>query len=87
MDTLGELGQHSTMEPTNQVSTSAIWASLIAQSVKNLPATQETQVQFLGWEDPLEKGIATHSSILARRIPRTESGGLWSIESQRVQHD
>ena len=56
MDTLGELGQHSTMEPTNQVSTSAIWASLLSQSVKNLPATQETQVQFLGWEDPLEKG-------------------------------
>ena len=55
MDTLGEHGQHSTMEPTNQVST-AIWTSLIAQSVKNLPATQETQVQFLGWEDPLEKG-------------------------------
>jgi len=45
------------------------WASLVAQTVKNLPATQETQVQSLGWEDPLRKGIANHSSILAWRIP------------------
>ena len=43
--------------------------SLVAQLVKNLPAMQETQVQCLGWEDPLEKGMATHSSILAWRIP------------------
>ena len=43
--------------------------SLVAQSVKNLPATQEIQVQFLGWEDPLENEMATHSSILAWRIP------------------
>ena len=42
---------------------------LVAQTVKNLPETQETQVQFLGWKDPLEKGMATHSSILAWRIP------------------
>ena len=69
MDTLGELGQHSTMEPTNQVSTSAIWASLIAQSVKNLPATQETQVQSLRREDPLEKEMAIHCSTLAWKIP------------------
>ena len=48
------------------------WASLVAQSIKNLPAMQETQVQSLGWEDPLEKGMATHSSILAWRIPWTE---------------
>ena len=47
------------------------WASLIAQLVKNLPAVQEALVQFLGWEDPLEKGKATHSSILAWRIPWT----------------
>ena len=47
------------------------WASLIAQSVKNLPATQETPVQFLGQEDPVEKGNATHCSILAWRIPWT----------------
>jgi len=46
-----------------------IGVSLIAQLVKNLPVIQETPVQFLGWEDPLEKGKATHSSILARRIP------------------
>ena len=44
-------------------------ASLVAQLVKNLPAMQETQVRFLGWEDPLEEGMATHSSILAWRIP------------------
>ena len=47
------------------------WASLVAQLVKNPPAMQETWVQSLGWEDPLEKGKATHSSILAWRIPRT----------------
>ena len=47
------------------------WASLVAQLVKNLPAMQETWVRSLGWEDPLEKGKATHSSILAWRIPWT----------------
>ena len=47
------------------------WASLVAQPVKNLPAMQETCVQSLGWEDPLEKGKAAHSSILAWRIPWT----------------
>ena len=47
------------------------WASLASQLVKNPPAMQETPVRFLGWEDPLEKGKATHSSILARRIPWT----------------
>ena len=47
------------------------WAALVAQLVKNLPAMWETWVQSLGWEDPLEKGMATHSSILARRIPWT----------------
>ena len=47
------------------------WASLVAQLAKNLPAMQETWVQSLGWEDPLEKGKATHSSILAWRIPWT----------------
>ena len=51
--------------------------SLVAHLVKNLPAVQETQVQSLGWEDPLEKEMITHSSILARRIPWTEEpGGL-----------
>ena len=51
--------------------------SLVAQTVKNTPAMQETWVQSLGWEDPLEKGMATHSNILAWRIPWTEeTGGL-----------
>ena len=60
-------------------------ASLIAQLVKNLPTMQETYVQFPGWEDPLEKEMATHSSILAWRIPRTEEPGrLQPIGSQRV---
>ena len=49
------------------------WASLVAQTVKNLPAMQETRIQSLGWEDPLEKGMATHSSTLAWRIPWTEA--------------
>ena len=58
-------------------------ASLVAQLVKNLSPVQETQ----GWEDPLEKGTATHSSILAWRFPRTqEPGGLQSVGSQRVRH-
>ena len=56
--------------------------------VKNLPAMQETQVQYLGQEDPLEKGMATHSHILAWRIPRTEElGGLQSMESPRAGND
>ena len=56
------------------------WASLVAQIVKNLPAMQETQVQSLGQEDPLEKEMATHSSILAWRIPWTEKPeGLQSM--------
>ena len=53
-------------------STKSMGASLVAQMVKNLPTMQETQVQSLGREDPLEKGKDTHSSILARRIPWTE---------------
>ena len=63
-------------------------ASLVAQRVKNLPAMQETQVQYLGQEDPLEKGMATHSSILAWRTPWTEeTGRLQSMGSHRVRHD
>ena len=65
-----------------------ILASLVAQMVKNLPTVQETRVQSLGQEDPLEKGMATHPSILAWRIPRTEEpGGLQSMGLQRVGHD
>ena len=60
----------------------------MAQKVKNLPAVQETRVRSLGQEDPREKGMATHSSILAWRIPWTkEPGGLQSMGSQRVRND
>ena len=59
-----------------------------AQMVKNLPVMQETWVQSLGWEDSLEKGMATHSSILAWRIPWTEEPGeLQSMWSQTVGHN
>ena len=62
-------------------------ASLVSQTVKNLPVMQETQVQSLGWEDPLEKGMATHSSIPAWRTSWTEEPGrLQSMRSQRVGH-
>ena len=60
-------------------------ASLVAQMVKNVPAIQ---IRFLGWEDPLEKGMGTHSNILAWGIPWTEEpGGLQSMGSKRVRHD
>ena len=60
----------------------------MAQMVRNLPAMWETQVQSQGQEDSLEKGMATHSSILAWRIPWTDKpGGLKSMGSQRVRHD
>ena len=64
------------------------WSSLVAQIVKNLPPMQETWVQSLDWEDPLEKGMATHSSILAWRIPWTEQPGYspWGHkESNRTE--
>ena len=62
--------------------------SLVAQMVKHLPTMQETRVQSLGWEDLLEKEMATHSSILAWKIPWTEEPGrLQSVGSQRVGHD
>ena len=60
----------------------------ITQSVKNLPAMQETWVRFLGWEDPLDKEMAIHSSIIAWKVPWIEEpGGLQSMGSQRVGHD
>ena len=63
-------------------------ASLVAQMVKNLPAKWETWVQSLGWEDPLKKGMAIHSRILAWRIPWTvKPGGLQPMGSQRAGHD
>ena len=65
------------------------WVSLVAQMVKNLPAMRETWVQSLGWEDPLEEGMAIHSSILTWRIPMDR--GAWqatySMGSQRAGHD
>ena len=64
------------------------WTSLVAQRLKHLPAMRETWVRSLGQEDPLEKEMATHSSIPAWRIPRMEDpGGLQSMGSQRVGHD
>ena len=63
-------------------------ASLVAQWVKRLPTMRETRVRSLGWEDPLEKEMATHSSTLAWKIPWTEKPGrLQSVGSQRVGHD
>ena len=63
------------------------FAFLVAQRIKHLPAMQEARVRSLGWEDPLEKEMATYSSILAWRIPWTEEpGGLQSTGSQRVGH-
>ena len=65
-----------------------IWTSLLAQMVMNLPRVQETQVRSPGWENPLEKGMATHFSISAWRIPWTdEPGSLQAMGSQRVRHD
>ena len=64
------------------------WASLVAQTVKNPLAVQETCIRSLGWEDPLEESTATHSSILAWRIPwKEEPGGLQSVGLQRVRYD
>ena len=72
---------------SNYSSTNDI-ASLVAQMVKRLSAMQETLVQSLGWEDPLEKEMTAHSSTLAWKIPwKEEPGRLQSMESQRVGHD
>ena len=70
------------------VDSSVVGLPCVSNSKKNLPAMQETQGRSLGWEGPLEEGMATHSSVLAWRIPRTEeAGGLQSMGSQRVGHD
>ena len=64
------------------------WVAPLAQTVKNTPARWETWVQSLGWEDPIEEGMATHSSILAWRIPWTEEPDeIESMGLQRVGHD
>ena len=73
---------------TYLVDLSIAWTSLVAQTVKRLPTTRETWIQSLGREDPLEKDMGTHSSILAWKIPwMEEPGGLQSMGSQRVGHD
>ena len=75
-------------KPTKAEILSYSGASLVAQTVKKPPVMQETWVQSLGREDPLEKGVATQSSILALKIPWAEEpGGLQSMGSQRVRHD
>ena len=90
---LQSMGSHTTEQLTHththtHTHTRIFWASLMAQMVKNLPAMQETWVRSLGWEDLLEKGMTTHSSILAWRIPWTEvPGRVQSMELQRAKHD
>ena len=84
----GETSGVCHVHPLTSVPASILRASLVAQTAKNLPAGQETWAPSLSREDPLEKGMATHSSILAWRIPwREEPGGLQSMGSQRVEHD
>ena len=83
MKEVGENSYSETLqfESLNVFGTALLVASLVAQSVKNPPAMRETWVPSLSWKDPLEKGKATHSSILAWRIPWGHMG------SQRVRHD
>ena len=86
-DTIEQLHFHFHFHTYNFIDHN-FWASLVAQMVKNLPAIQETWVRSLGWEDPLEKEMATYSIILAWRIPwKEEPGGLQSTGSQRVGHN
>ena len=85
------LHQRHKMEPLFRAfhpGSEASRASLVAKMVKNPPAIQETRVQFVGWEDPLETEMTTHSHIFAWRIPWTEEPGrLQSMGLQRVGHD
>ena len=84
----GVLRGHGKEASTLALGSATYWASLVAQMVKNLPAMQETWVRSLDWEDPMEKGMATQSSILAWGIPWTEEpDGLQSMGLQRVRHD
>ena len=76
------------LQALNKQQLGLLWASLVAQTVKNLPAMQESWVWSLGQEDPLEKRMATHSSTLVWRIPWTEEPGrIQSMGSQRVGQD
>ena len=80
------LGNHLAVLPN--VNTEVPWGFSVAQTVKSLPATWETWVRSLGWEDHLEEGMITHSSIVAWRTPWTEEpGGLQSVGSQGVGRD
>ena len=82
-----EVGCHFLLQDIYTHTHIYIQASLVIQIVKNLPAMQETQVRSLGQEDPLEKGMAVHSSIPAWRIPWAEEpGGLQTMGLQRVEH-
>ena len=88
---MGAVGRVNLKEQTQVKSERKVkseWASLVAQTVKRLPATWETWVRSLGQENPLEEEMATHSSTLAWKIPWTEEpGGLQPMGSQRVRHD
>ena len=82
---IGQSSQKKTLSLRTKFGSSRSRASLVAHLVKNLPAVWETRVRSLDWEDPLEEVMATHSSILALRIPWTEEpGGLQSMGSRRV---
>ena len=88
MNTLSRCPDLSHFCPNEKRAFNHTGASIVAQMVKNLPAVLETPVQSLGWEDSLEKGKATHSSILAWRIPWTEEpGGVHSVGLPRVGHN
>ena len=89
IDTAGSWGTRLWLEPTTlALLTVELAQSLVGQTVKHLPTMPETWVRSLGQEDPLEKEMATHSSILACRVPwMGELGGLQSVGSQRVRHD
>ena len=85
---LPSMGSQSRTRLKQLSSSSNSKASLVAQRLKCLPAMRETWVRSLGWEDPLEKEMASHSSVLAWRIPGMgEPGGLLSMRSHRVGHD
>ena len=83
--TYSVVGSHETCIDVIRFSKMCVtfWASQVAQLVRNLPAIQETWVRSLDWEDPMEKGKATHSRILTWKIPWT----TWSMWSQRVRHN
>ena len=90
MKTSAFLATHTVLMLTKNHHSTFLWVSLVAQTVENLPAMRETRVRSLGWEDPLEKGMTTHSSILAWRTGWTEGYSPWgrkeSDMTKRVAH-